>query len=236
MMEVRVAVAKLPKSGLLESGDTVEIVERPRGGLTAIMADGQTHGRAAKRVSHLVVAKAAQLIGDGVRDGAVARGVHDHLYAVRDGKVSTELTMVSVDFRTKSLVISRNSRVPILFRHGDGRVERLEQYVDPIGVHEAMKPVITEVPLEVGALVLVFTDGVYSAGERYGVRLDMAAVEALVASADPNDVRTLVDAVLARSLHLDRNLPADDMSVMAVALAPAAAGAPIRHMQVSMPM
>ncbi len=234
-VEAYIAAAKVPKFGLGESGDTVEVVERPRGGMTAIMADGQTHGRAAKRVSHLVVAKAAQLIADGVRDGAVARGVHDHLYAARDGKVSTELTMVSVDFRTKSLVITRNTHVPVFLRTPDGVVERLEQFVEPIGVHELMKPLITEIPLQAGLLVLAFTDGVYSAGRRYNAQLDMADIATMVAAAEPHRVRELADGVLERALELDRRRPADDMSVLAVGLAPRTDEDMIRRLSVVMP-
>lgn len=234
-MEAHIAVAKVPKYGLAESGDTIEVVERPRGGMTAIMADGQTHGRAAKRVSHLVVAKAAQLIADGVRDGAVARGVHDHLFATRDGKVSTELTMVSVDYRSRSLVITRNTHVPVFLRHEDGRIERLEEYVEPIGVHESMKPLITEVALRPGLLVLAFTDGVLSAGRRHGTELDLANVATMVAAAEPHRVRELVDGLLERALDLDRRRPGDDMSLLAVGLAPNAEHDHIRLLSVVMP-
>lgn len=234
-MEVAIAVAKVPKFGLSESGDTVEIVERPRGGLTAIMADGQTHGRAAKRISQLVVAKAAQLIGDGVRDGAVARGVHDHLYAARDGKVSTELVMVSVDFRTKSLVIGRNSHVPVFLRLTDGRVQRLEAHVEPIGVHEAMKPLIEEYPLQPGLMVLAFTDGIFSAGRRHDAQLSLDDVAAMVAAAEPGRAQELADGLLEKALGLDRRRPGDDMSVLALGLAPVRRDEQIRRMSVTMP-
>jgi serine phosphatase RsbU (regulator of sigma subunit) len=234
-MEVKVAVAKVPKSGLSESGDSVEVVERPRQGLTAIMADGQTHGRAAKRTSHMVVAKAAQLVVDGVRDGAVARGVHDHLYAVRDGKVSTELTMISVDFRTKSLVITRNTHVPVFLRRPGGVVERLDEHVEPIGIRELMKPVIAEVPLEPGIVVLAFTDGVLSAGRRYDAELSLDDVAAMVAAAEPGRMRELADGLLEKAIDMDRRRPADDMSVLAVGLGPANDEDHVRRMEVVMP-
>jgi serine phosphatase RsbU (regulator of sigma subunit) len=219
-VEVAIAAAKVPKFGLSESGDSVEVVERPRGGLTAIMADGQTHGRAAKRVSQFVVAKAIGLIADGVRDGAVARGVHDALFAARDGKVSTELTMITVDFRTKTLVVTRNSHVPVFLRRPTGAVERLETYVEPIGVHEVMRPLITELPLEPGLIALAMTDGIYSAGSRYGDTLSGDEVAAMVATTPPSRVQELVDGLLEKAMELDRRRPADDMAVMAVGLAP----------------
>lgn len=229
------AVAKLPKFGFEESGDTVEVVERPRGGLTAIMADGQTHGRAAKRVSHLVVAKTAQLVADGVRDGAVARGVHDYLFAIRDGKVSTELTIISADYRTRSLVVSRNSHVPVMLRHTGG-VEMLDQTVEPIGVHEVMKPLIREVPLEPGQVVLAFTDGVFSAGRRYGESLSLDQIQKLVEAARPEEAQTLADSVLELALGLDRRRPGDDMAVLAMGVGPHRAEPSIRRLAISMPL
>jgi serine phosphatase RsbU (regulator of sigma subunit) len=161
--------------------------------------------------------------------------VHDHLYAVRDGKVSTELTMVSVDFRTKSLVITRNTHVPVFFRTAGGEVQQLKEPVEPIGIRELMKPVITEVPLEPGCIVLAFTDGVLAAGGRYNQQLDLAAIEAMVAAADPADVQMLVDHLLERALALDHEHPADDMAVLAVGLVPKCEDEHVRRMFVSMP-
>lgn len=233
-MEVQIAVAKLPKYALRESGDTVEVVERPRGGLTVIMADGQTHGQAAKRVSHLVVTKAAQLIADGVRDGAVARGVHDHLFAARDGKVSTELTMVSVDLRTKSLVITRNTHVPVLVLTPEGEVQQLAEHVEPIGVHEVMKPVISEFELRLGTVVLAFTDGVYSAGRRSGNSLVIEDLTEMMLQSTPDRVSHLANSLLDRALQLDHGRPADDMAVLVVGLGANQGDDLIRRMHVSL--
>jgi len=77
MLQVQIAVAKAPKYAVLESGDSVEVIERPRGGISVVMADGQRSGRAAKAISNMTVRKAVTLLGEGVRDGAVARATHD---------------------------------------------------------------------------------------------------------------------------------------------------------------
>ena len=56
-MEIQIAVAKVNKYAVSESGDTLEVIERPTGGLSVVLADGQTSGRGAKAVSMLVVRK-----------------------------------------------------------------------------------------------------------------------------------------------------------------------------------
>ncbi len=55
IMEVQIAVAKIRKYATPDSGDTVEVVERPNGGLSVVLADGQSSGRGAKNISMMVV-------------------------------------------------------------------------------------------------------------------------------------------------------------------------------------
>ena len=47
-MEIQIAVAKTNKYASMESGDTLEVVERPNGGLSVVLSDGQTSGKGAK--------------------------------------------------------------------------------------------------------------------------------------------------------------------------------------------
>lgn len=235
-MEIRIATAKVPKFGFSESGDTVEVAERPRGGITCILADGQGHGRAAQRTSTLVAAKALSLISDGARDGAVARAVHDYLFAVRDGKVSADLTLVSVDLRTHTLVISRNANSPILLRETGGTLHVLAEPVEPIGVHERMKPAISEFPLAPGLVLLAMSDGVAEAGRRHSEPLLLSELAALLTAADPAAVTELAESVLSLAMQRDQGRPADDMTVVAVALVQAGDGPPIRRMAVTMPV
>ena len=60
-MEIKLAVAKINKYATSESGDSVEVVERPNGGISVVMADGQSSGKGAKQVSSLVVRKVISL-------------------------------------------------------------------------------------------------------------------------------------------------------------------------------
>ena len=78
-LELQVGVAKVSKYAVSESGDTLEVTERPHGGLSLVLADGQQSGRAAKVISSLVARKAITLLAEGVRDGAAARATHDYL-------------------------------------------------------------------------------------------------------------------------------------------------------------
>src|SRR5512142_188409 len=136
-MELQVAAAKISKYAVRESGDTLEMIERPHGGLSFVLVDGQHTGRGAKAVSNLVARKAISLLAEGVRDGAAARAAHDYLFTTYDGKVSAELHIVSIDLVSKTVVISRNSHCPVIV--GDNcEIHLLEERSSPIGVHRRM--------------------------------------------------------------------------------------------------
>src|SRR5512139_23869 len=104
-MHLDVAVAKTRKYATPESGDTIEMIERPLGGLSLVVVDGQRSGRSAKAISNIVARKAISLLADGVRDGAAARAAHDYLRTIRAGQVSATLDIVSVDLATRTVVV-----------------------------------------------------------------------------------------------------------------------------------
>src|SRR5918997_4599694 len=132
MLEVQAATAKVGKHASPESGDTVEQIERPRGGFSFVMADGQGSGRGAKTLSNLVTARAIAMLKDGARDGAVARAVHDYLYGYRHGQVSATLNILSVDFSVQRILMSRNSPCPF-YIVGEDSLVSFNEPSSPIG-------------------------------------------------------------------------------------------------------
>ncbi len=231
---VHVAIAKAPKYPFQVSGDTLEMIERPHGGFSFVLADGQGHGPAAKALSHLVATKAVTLLADGVRDGAAARATHDFLYAQRRGKVSTDLTIVSVDLASKTVVLSRNNVCPLVVI-SDGEPRLLDEPSQPIGIYARTKPVVTELPLAAGLAIIVISDGVLEAGARYGQRLDLlAAVRDLLGPTSA--AQSIADGLLAHAASLDRQRPQDDASVLVLTVTAAEADETTRRLQVAFPM
>jgi serine phosphatase RsbU (regulator of sigma subunit) len=233
--EVQMAVAKVSKYASAESGDTVEVVERPKGGLSAVVADGQRSGRSAKVISNIVVRKAISLLAEGVRDGAVGRATHDYLYTEREGKVSAELNIVSVDLVTHTLVVSRNARCPSLLRQGE-EYTWLDAPSEAVGIHRNTKPAITELPLAAPLTLVVFTDGVWSAGAATGSIINLPAV---VGGSDPAGdcpAQVVADAVLDTALALDKGRPRDDATVLVVKILPQADEDGIRRLSARFPI
>lgn len=259
MLEVQAAVAKTGKYATRESGDTVEMIERPHGGLSLVMADGQRSGRSAKNVSNAAVRKAIALLAEGVRDGAAARATQDYLYTYRQGKVQATLNILSVDLQTGTIVLSRNSRCPMVVATPAG-IQLLDDPSKPVGIYRGTKPIITELPLQPWTYVVAFTDGIASAGERSSegplnvpalvnefLGSDDAADEPDAQQAEAPDegedgqqygpdARTLADAVLYRALALDDGRPRDDMTVVVLAVLPRTGEDEVRHLTARYPI
>jgi len=235
MLEVQVAVAKISKYASPESGDTVEQIERPRGGFSFVMADGQGSGRGAKTLSNLVTARAIAMLKDGARDGAVARAVHDYLYGYRNGQVSATLNIMSVDFTTQSIVMSRNNPCPYYLLNRDGLVSFSEPS-SPIGLYPNTKPVICQHDIVENMYLIAFTDGILGAGVRYGEDNDLQNFLAAIHVEDLPHPSDIADSILQRAMSLDRGRPTDDMSVIVLGILPLEDELPkIRWMHVAFP-
>ncbi len=233
-MEIYVGISKINKYAVSESGDTVEVVERPNGGLSVVLADGQSSGRGAKTVSTLVVRKVIALLAEGVRDGAAARAASDYLYTERGGKVSSTLNILSVDHQTKTVVITRNNPSAVILARNEA-IQTLDEPSIPIGLYRGTRPIINEIPLEIGLTAMIFTDGLVHAGDRYGQSMDVPTnLQALLDEEDP-PAQSVADSILEHAIHLDRGRPVDDISVVVLRVT-GSMGDSIRRMTIRLPL
>lgn len=233
-MEVQLAVAKVNKYATSESGDTLEIVERPNGGLSVVLADGQTSGRGAKAISQMVVRRVIGLLAEGVRDGAAARAASDALYTERQGKVICTLNIASVDLHSRTIVLTRNNPAPVFVCRHD-RIDAISDESIPLGTSRNVRPLITELEIEPGLFIAIYTDGLTHAGERRGNPMDVGGVMRSVLEDQDPSPRLLADTLLAHAVRLDENRPADDISVLILKVIPRD-GDNVRRMTLRLPL
>ncbi|MFN3491394.1 MAG: SpoIIE family protein phosphatase [Anaerolineales bacterium] len=233
-MEVQIAVAKINKYAVSESGDTLEVIERPTGGLSVVLADGQTSGRGAKAISMLVVRKVIGLIAEGVRDGAAARAASDALFADKAGKVTCTLNIASVDLHSKTIVLTRNNPASMFICRGEQIDEHNEESVS-LGTSRNVRPVVTEIGIETGLSIVIFSDGISHAGERAGRPMNVKqAIRSMIEDQDPTPGQ-LADSLLEQAVRLDDNRPADDISVLVLKVSPRTSDE-VRRMTVRLPI
>jgi serine phosphatase RsbU (regulator of sigma subunit) len=216
-MEVQVAVAKTHKYATSESGDTLEVIERPNGGLSVVLADGQSSGPGAKAISMMVVRKVLALLSEGVRDGAAARAASDALYTEKKGKVSCTLNIISVDLQSGTLVLTRNNPAPVFICREES-IQRLEEPAPVIGTARNIRPSITEFNLVPGLTLIVCTDGLIHAGSRYGRKPEIeTTLRALFEERQPAP-QEIADALMSLALTLDEGRPGDDISIVVLSI------------------
>lgn len=233
-MEVQIAAAKVNKYATSESGDTLEVVERPNGGLSVVLADGQTSGRGAKAISQMVVRKVIGLLAEGVRDGAAARAASDALFTERQGKVICTLNIASLDLSSKTIVLTRNSPAPMYICRGE-QIGCVEEDSVPLGTSRNVRPLITELPIEPGLIIIIYTDGLVHAGKRRGLPMDIGStIRSILEDQDPTP-QLLADTLLAEAVSLDENRPADDISVVVLKVT-AHVGDNVRRLTVRLPI
>jgi serine phosphatase RsbU (regulator of sigma subunit) len=233
-MEVQIAVAKINKYAVSESGDTLEVVERPSGGLSVVLADGQTSGRGAKAVSMMVVRKVISLLAEGVRDGAAARAASDALFTEKQGRVTCTLNIASIDLHSRTIVLGRNNPVPTVVCREE-EIDVLEEESVPLGTSRNVRPVITELAIEAGLTIIIFTDGISHAGERRGQPMNVRDVIRSVTEDQDPTPQQLADTLLAHAIGLDDNRPADDISVLVLKVT-SRTGDEVRRMSVRLPI
>lgn len=238
MPSIVIGVAKRPKEGISESGDTVELVERPRGGFSVILVDGQGSGAAAKRTSHHIVNRAAALIAEGARDGAVVRAVHDALYALRDGRVSATLTLLSVDVEAETLLVSQGGSVPVVLKVTDeDTMHVLEGTERPLGVHVRVRPKVTHLPLRRNQVVVACTDGVMQAGKRLGQPPfgPQGIADCLRQLNSGFEAQKLAETILEKAVAADMGRARDDMTVVVLGICTTASQGVVRKLYFECP-
>ncbi len=233
-MEIQIAVAKINKFSSSESGDSVEIIERPNGGLSVVMADGQTDGNGIKAISTMVVRKVISLLSDGVRDGAAARATADFLYTERKGQASSTLNIFSVDLETSTLVITRNNPNPVITAYGE-KIYILGEESRPIGLDRETRSWITEIPLEYNMTAVMYTDGLRLAGSSYGESMDLQSSLQCLLEEEGASPQFIADSLLEQAYKLDQSRPVEDMSIVVLRVS-AQTGDGVRRMNVRLPI
>lgn len=212
-MEILIGIAKTNKHSTTGHGDGLEIIERPSGGLSVILADGHGGGRSVCGISSMAVLKAAQFIADGVHDRYVTRAIFDYFSSVQDGNFTIAMTMVSADTETGRLLLYRNTNCPTLIRHEFG-VDIYDEPSQSLGSYKNVKPLTIQRSLDEGLLLATFSDGVLNAGRKRGRVMEMKTVVRLLEESRPEDAQYLAETILERAMALDVYQALDHMTVV----------------------
>jgi serine phosphatase RsbU (regulator of sigma subunit) len=98
-----------------------------------------------------------------------------------------------------------------------------------------VRPVISEVPIEPGLVIVIYTDGLVHAGERVGRPMDVCtSLKAMLEDQEPPP-QEIADTLLAEAVRLDENRPSDDISVVVLKVLKRL-GDDVRRMTIRLPI
>ena len=118
------------------------------------------------------------------------------------------------------------------------RGEEIEPHTEEsisLGTSRNVRPLITELTVEPGLTVVIFSDGISHAGERRGTPMDVRRTLRFVLEEQEPSPQQLADTLLAEAVRLDDNRPGDDISVLVLRVTPRA-GDEVRRMVVRLPI
>ncbi len=210
-MELQAAISKTARYSSTAQGDNVEIIERPHGGISIIMAEGKLNGCRSRIVAMKAVHSILSLIASGMHDGAASRLVLSDIFEDYQGKAQVSLHIISCDLESQSIVITKNNTTPVVtvfedaaeYLRFDGRVQ----------TEQALSPSVFQFEIEEGRDFILVSDGVLQAGTQYEQPLDLRVlVESLFEDEEPT-VQEVADAILNQAISQDVGRPQDDMTV-----------------------
>lgn len=233
-MEIKIAIVKIDKHGSNNSGDTVEMIERPNGGISIVMADGQIHQRSSKAISTLVSHRVVDQISEGMRDGASIRTAASQIYTDYHGSIAANLWVISADLQTNTIIVSRNNPFPV-FLISEETVDCLISESEPLGSRLDVSPTIIELPIKPEMTIVAFSDGVLYAGRNNQQSMDICTtIEAFVEEQEPT-AKEIAEFLLNRAIRLDDGKPQDDMSIIVLQVSSRPSDT-IRRMSISLPL
>jgi serine/threonine protein phosphatase PrpC len=210
-MELQAAISKTARYSSNAQGDKVEIIERPRGGISIIMAEGKLSGRRSRTVAMKAVHSILSLIASGMHDGAASRMVLSNIFEDHKGKAQVSLHIISCDLESHSIVITKNNSTPVVTVFED-TAEYL-RFDGTIEAEQALTPSVFQFEIEEGRDFILVSDGILQAGTQYEQPLDLRVlVESLFEDDEPS-VQAVADAILNQAISQDVGRPQDDMTV-----------------------
>jgi serine phosphatase RsbU (regulator of sigma subunit) len=115
-------------------------------------------------------------------------------------------------------VLTRNNPAPMFICVND-RIDMIGDESLPLGTSRNVRPVITEIAIQLGLTIVIYTDGILHAGERRGNPMNAGEfIRSVLEDQDPSP-QSLADSLLNHAVRLDEGRPADDISVLVLKVA-----------------
>ncbi|HBO33133.1 MAG TPA: hypothetical protein DD636_00060 [Anaerolineaceae bacterium] len=219
-MEIQAAIAKIDRYSSNEEGNKVEIIERPNGGISIVMAEGKLSGSRSKGVTIKAVHAVLNLIAEGVPDGASARVVLQRIRDEHRDIAEVNISIISCDLQSSTIVITKNNPIPVLiYENGESRFLPLEEDAES----HRYDPVVYQFEFQLGQTFILISEGVQNAGVCNDNKIDLRTALGSIYDEDNDEssVQDVADNLLQQAIAYDSGRPRDDMTVVVLRVSPA---------------
>lgn len=207
-------VAKIGKGCQRISGDTFSMTQLPGGREGVVLSDGMGSGEHAFQESAMVVEMLEELLEAGFPPCTAVQMMNTALVAGREELCFSTVDMCIFDLYQGTCELMKAGASTTFIRTGGG-VERVSSATLPVGVLQELEVERTVRQLGDGDFVVMVTDGVLDA---LPVGNQEAMLSALIGGAGTNNPGELAHYLLEQVLELSGEVPADDMTILAVGL------------------
>ena len=218
-MEIHAAISKIESYASTEQGNKVEIIERPNGGISIVMAEGKLEGNRSKDVSISAVHDVIKQIAENVPDGAASKKVLSKVQKKYQDKVSINLSILSCDLQSNTIVITKNNITPVvIYESGESRCLPMDEDAEKM----RFSSVVYQFEFQLGQTFVLFSEGVMKAGANTNNPIDICSSAGAVfdeENSEPN-VQEVADFILKQAITHDSGQPKDDMTVVVLRVSP----------------
>lgn len=215
-MVIEFGVAKTGRYDLEESDETTEIIERPMGGQTVVYCSGMRNGRKSKILSSVIANKVLEKTAESFKDSSAIKYVSDQIHREYAGEVSGDFCMFSADFETGTIVVSRCTGLPVFYyQHGQFNVWDSANH--QFGSGKGLHPMITEIPIETGTVIVMLSEGILRAGKNTGEKTDITdLILNVIEDSEEMSADQIAGFFLGSASAMDENKPQDDMTAIVI--------------------
>ena len=215
-MVIEFGVAKTGRYDIEESDETTEIIERPMGGQTVVYCSGMRNGRKSKILSSVIANKVLEKTAENFKDSSAIKYVSDQINREYAGEVCGNFCMFSADFETRTIVVSRCTNLPVFYyQHSQFNV--WDTKTQQIGSGKGIHPVITEIPIISGTVIMMLSEGILNAGQNSGEKTDITdMIQNVIEDSEEMSADQIANLFLSSASAMDENKPQDDMTAIVI--------------------
>lgn len=197
--------ASICADGSKENGDTSTVFSDGTGISYVILSDGMGCGRDAAVESRMVVRMFRKLIGSGVDYNSAIRLINSIMVTKSPDETFATLDAVRIDLDCCGLTVIKSGATATLIRHR-GSVMKISSPAFPIGIYERSETFSSNIEIEDGDVIIMFSDGISENAYSYIKELLLGG----------NDLKRTVEEICMKSEIFNPSARNDDVTVIGI--------------------